>query len=52
MNFLGWCQQQGTKSNPIESYKVITGDNATRIANLQEAFSRIMQDQVQVSLIE
>jgi hypothetical protein len=36
----------------IESYKIITGDYNTRITNLQQAFQRIMQSGIQVSLIQ
>lgn len=36
----------------IESYKIITGTYTTRIDNLRQAFERIMQSGVQVSIIE
>ena len=54
--FLLQVQQAGNTSaatdTSIESYKIITGPYATRIANLQQAFQRIMQSGVQVSLIQ
>jgi Flp pilus assembly protein TadG len=44
--------EQATASTPLASYKIIVGPYATRIANLQQAFSTIMQSTVSVSLIE
>ena len=44
--------EQPTPSTPLASYKIIVGPNAQRIQNLQNAFSKIMQDGVQVSLIQ
>jgi hypothetical protein len=41
-----------TAANPIESYKVITGDYNERIEKLRQAFERIMQGGVQVALIQ
>jgi hypothetical protein len=44
--------EQPTASTPLPDYKRIIGTADERIARLKEAFSRIMQDGVQVSLIE
>jgi Flp pilus assembly protein TadG len=44
--------EQATTSTPLASYKIITGTYSQRIANLQQAFSAIMQDGVQVTLIQ
>lgn len=56
LSFLLQVQQIGATSaatdTSIESYKIITGDYATRIENLRQAFERIMQSGVQVSLIQ
>jgi hypothetical protein len=43
---------QANAGTPLESYKIITGTPDERIAKLTEAFRRIMQDGVQVTLIE
>src|SRR5439155_24655189 len=45
-------QTQSSPGTPLPSYKIIVGSATTRINNLQQAFSTIMQDGVQVSLIE
>lgn len=54
--FLLQVQQAGNTSaatdTSIESYKIITGDYNTRIANLKQALERIMQSGIQVSLIQ
>jgi Flp pilus assembly protein TadG len=54
--FLLRVQQAGNTSAStdasIESYKIITGDYNTRIANLKQALERIMQSGIQVSLIQ
>jgi Putative Flp pilus-assembly TadE/G-like len=56
LNFVLNVQQNGNTSSStdtsIESYKIITGDYNTRIANLQQALQRIMQSGIQVSLIQ
>jgi hypothetical protein len=44
--------EQTTLTTPLASYKIIVGPYSTRITNLQQAFSTIMQSGVQVSLIE
>jgi len=43
---------QPSASTPLASYKIITGTTAERIEKTRQAFSTIMQDGVQVSLIE
>lgn len=53
--FLLRVQKAGRTSastdSSIESYKIITGDYATRIDNLRQALERIMQSGIQVVLI-
>jgi Flp pilus assembly protein TadG len=44
--------EQTTATTPLASYKVIVGTYTQRIQNLQNAFNKIMQDGVQVSLIQ
>jgi hypothetical protein len=44
--------EQATATTPLASYKIITGTYSQRIANLQQAFTAIMQDGVQVTLIQ
>jgi Flp pilus assembly protein TadG len=44
--------EQATLTTPLQSYKVITGTYNQRIANLQQAFSNIMQDGVQITLVQ
>lgn len=55
LDFLLQVQKRGNTSastaTSIESYKIITGDFATRIDNLREAMERIMQSGIQVTLI-
>jgi hypothetical protein len=43
-------QAAGGTSNPMESYKIITGTYQNRITSLQNAFQRILQSGLQVSL--
>ncbi|GIW80294.1 MAG: hypothetical protein KatS3mg105_2101 [Gemmatales bacterium] len=43
---------QDSPSTPLESYKMIVGNDQQRIQKLRDAFRAIMQDGVQVSLIE
>jgi Flp pilus assembly protein TadG len=54
--FLLRVQKAGNTSassdTSIETYKIITGDYTTRITNLKQAFERIMQSGIQVSLIQ
>ena len=54
--FLLQVQQAGNTSastdTSIQSYKIITGDYNTRIANIKEAMQIIMQSGIQVSLIQ
>jgi hypothetical protein len=52
ISVLSNIQKAGNTSATLESYKIITGNYANRIANLQEAFQRIMQGDIQLSLIE
>ena len=56
LTFVLNVQQKGntsaTTDTSIESYKIITGNYNTRITNLQNAFQRIMQSGIQVSLIQ
>ena len=49
LQFIG--NTQSDPSTPLASYKIITGTPAQRINSLRQAFSTIMQDGVQVSLI-
>jgi Flp pilus assembly protein TadG len=44
--------EQPDPDTPLASYKRIVGPFQTRIDNMQKAFSAIMQDGVQVSLVE
>jgi Flp pilus assembly protein TadG len=44
--------EQTTASTPLASYKIIVGPYNTRITNLQQAFSTIMQSGVSVSLLQ
>jgi hypothetical protein len=44
--------QPSTLSGDLPTYKKITGDSTTRINNLQTAFSTILQDGLQMSLIK
>jgi Flp pilus assembly protein TadG len=44
--------EQAALTTPLASYKLITGSYNQRIANLQQAFTNIMQDGVQLALIE
>ncbi|WP_406698668.1 Tad domain-containing protein [Singulisphaera sp. Ch08] len=43
---------QASASTPLASYKIITGTSQQRADKIRQAFSAIMQDGVQVSLIE
>lgn len=43
---------QDTASDPLPSYKTIVGTSAQRIDKLRQAFTTIMQDGVQISLIQ
>ncbi|SIO31616.1 Putative Flp pilus-assembly TadE/G-like [Singulisphaera sp. GP187] len=43
---------QATATTPLASYKVITGTSQQRADKIRQAFSAIMQDGVQVSLID
>jgi Flp pilus assembly protein TadG len=43
--------EQTTLTTPLAPYKIVTGTYNQRITNLQQAFSAIMQDGVQVTLI-
>ena len=56
LDFLLKVQQKGNTSEStatgIESYKIITGNYNTRIANLRTALERIVQSGIQVSLIK
>ncbi len=44
--------EQPDADTPLASYKRIVGPFNTRINNMQKAFSAIMQDGVQVSLVQ
>jgi Flp pilus assembly protein TadG len=56
LDFLLQVQKIGKTSSSsatsIESYKIITGDYNTRVENLKQAFERIMQSGIQVTLIQ
>lgn len=43
---------QANASTPLQSYKIITGTADQRITLIQQAFQKIMQDSVSVTLIE
>jgi hypothetical protein len=43
---------QTSASTPLDSFKIITGDDATMATNLQAAIGRIMQGSIQVVLLE
>jgi hypothetical protein len=43
---------QSDPSTALPNYKIITGSSDTRITLIQQAFQKIMQDQVSVTLIE
>ena len=44
--------QASAGSTPLPAYKIITGTSDQRIDKLRQAFSTIMQDGVQISLIQ
>jgi hypothetical protein len=50
INSLSSLQAAGGTSNPIEPYKIITGTFQNRIDSLRNAFQRILQSGLQVSL--
>jgi hypothetical protein len=50
INSLSSLQAAGGTSNPIEPYKIITGTFQNRIDSLKNAFQRILQSGLQVSL--
>jgi hypothetical protein len=50
IQYVGGTSAAGSTS--IESYKIITGDYATRIDKVRQALERIMQGGVQVALIQ
>lgn len=52
INSLSSMQAAGGTSNPIEPYKLITGTYTNRIDNLKNAFQRIMQGDIQLSLTQ
>jgi hypothetical protein len=61
LNLLQQMQAIGTTQSPgsptdattaLQSYKIITGTSSTRISNLQTAFSNILQDGLQLTLIK
>lgn len=49
---LDGMQQIGNVTDGMPSYKIIYGSESTIINNLQQAFTKIMQDGVQISLIQ
>jgi Flp pilus assembly protein TadG len=49
---LNQMQTIGNVTDGMPSYKIIYGTEASVIANLQQAFTKILQDGVQVSLIQ
>jgi Flp pilus assembly protein TadG len=44
--------EQATLTTPLASYKIIVGPYTQRIQDIQNAFGKIMQDGIQVSLIQ
>lgn len=48
---LNQMQQIGNINDGMPSYKLITGDEATMISDMQRAFTHILQNGIQVSLI-
>lgn len=48
---LNQMQTIGNVTDGMPSYKLITGDEATMISNMQKAFTQILQNGIQVSLI-
>ncbi len=49
---LNTMQTTGNVNDGMPSYKIINGNQATVISNLQQAFTKILQTGVQVSLIQ
>ena len=49
---LNQMQTIGNVTDGMPSYKIIYGDQRTVVSNLQQAFTKILQSGVQVSLIQ
>lgn len=43
---------QSSASTPLDSFKIVTGDDLTLVTNLQKAMSTIMQGSIQVVLLD